>query len=62
MIHRFVLATALFGGFTPAISTYLIHLTGDRAIPGAWLTFAALMGLTSALTFGLRRTRKVAPA
>jgi metabolite-proton symporter len=56
------LATALFGGFTPAISTYLIHLTGDRAIPGAWLTFAALMGLTSALTFGLRRTRKVAPA
>ena len=24
-------ATALFGGFTPAISTYLIHATGNRA-------------------------------
>jgi len=24
------------GGFTPAISTYLIHLTGNRAIPGLW--------------------------
>src|ERR1700737_3402927 len=28
------LATAVFGGFTPAISTYLIHATGNRAIPG----------------------------
>jgi hypothetical protein len=25
-------ATAIFGGFTPAISTYLIHATGNRAI------------------------------
>src|SRR6266481_5316184 len=25
------LATAVFGGFTPAISTYLIHTTGNRA-------------------------------
>lgn len=39
------LATALFGGFTPAISTYLIHLTGNRAVPGLWLAFAALCGL-----------------
>ncbi len=45
------LATALFGGFTPAISTYLIHVTGDRAIPGAWLSFAALLALLSALSF-----------
>ena len=56
------LATALFGGFTPAISTYLIHATGDRAIPGAWLSFAALIGLVSALTFGARRSVKVQPA
>ncbi|HEY7171162.1 MAG TPA: MFS transporter [Vicinamibacterales bacterium] len=41
------LATALFGGFTPAISTYLIHLTGDRAVPGLWLSFAALCGLVA---------------
>lgn len=38
-------ATAIFGGFTPAISTYLIHATGDRAIPGLWLSFAAACGL-----------------
>jgi MFS transporter, MHS family, citrate/tricarballylate:H+ symporter len=39
------LATAIFGGFTPAISTYLIHVTGNRAIPGLWLSFAAACGL-----------------
>jgi MFS family permease len=38
-------ATAVFGGFTPAISTYLIHATGNRAIPGVWLSFAAACGL-----------------
>src|SRR4029077_19295159 len=41
------LATAIFGGFTPAISTYLIHVTGDRAVPGLWLSFAALCGLAA---------------
>jgi MFS family permease len=43
------LATAIFGGFTPAISTYLIHVTGNRAVPGIWLSFAAACGLVSAL-------------
>jgi MFS transporter, MHS family, citrate/tricarballylate:H+ symporter len=43
------LATAVFGGFTPAISTYLIHLTGNRAIPGGWLSFAAACGLVASL-------------
>jgi len=43
------LATAVFGGFTPAISTYLIHRTGNRAIPGLWLSFAAACGLVAAL-------------
>ena len=43
------LATAIFGGFTPAISTYLIHLTGNRAIPGLWLSAAALCGLVAAI-------------
>jgi MFS family permease len=38
-------ATAVFGGFTPAIATYLIHATGNRAIPGLWLSFAAASGL-----------------
>src|SRR3981189_2748323 len=43
------LATAVFGGFTPAISTYLIHLTGNRAIRGWWLSFAAACGIVAAL-------------
>jgi MFS family permease len=43
------LATALFGGFTPAISTYLIHLTHNRAIPSVWLCFAAACGLLATL-------------
>jgi MFS family permease len=43
------LATAIFGGFTPAMSTYLIHVTGNRAVPGMWLSFAAACGLLAAL-------------
>jgi MHS family citrate/tricarballylate:H+ symporter-like MFS transporter len=34
-------ATAVFGGFTPAVSTWLIAVTGDKASPGLWLTAAA---------------------
>ena len=34
----FSLATAIFGGFTPAICTYLIHVTGNRAMPALWLS------------------------
>ncbi len=48
----FSLATALFGGFTPAISTYLIRSTGNAAIPGVWLSFTALLGLVSLLLLG----------
>ena len=43
------LAAGVFGGFTPALSTYLIHITGNRAIPGAWLSFAAACGLVAAM-------------
>jgi MFS family permease len=42
------LATAIFGGFTPAISTYLIHATHNPAVPGLWLSAAALLGLVGA--------------
>jgi MHS family citrate/tricarballylate:H+ symporter-like MFS transporter len=45
----FSLATAIFGGFTPAVSTYLIQVTGDRAAPGYWLSFAAVCGLVATL-------------
>jgi MFS transporter, MHS family, citrate/tricarballylate:H+ symporter len=39
------LATALFGGFTPAVSTALIEFSGDKAAPGLWMSFAAVCGL-----------------
>ncbi len=42
------LATAIFGGFTPAISMYLIHATGNPAMPGVWLSFAAGCGMAAA--------------
>jgi metabolite-proton symporter len=43
------LATATFGGFTPAICTWLIEATGNRAIPGLWLSVAAVLGLVATL-------------
>jgi metabolite-proton symporter len=54
------LATATFGGFTPAMSEYLIHLSDNRAMPGVWLSFAALCGLIAALA--LKRAAALAPA
>jgi hypothetical protein len=46
------LATAIFGGFTPAICTWLLHLTGNRAVPGLWVAAAALIGLSGVLLIG----------
>jgi MHS family citrate/tricarballylate:H+ symporter-like MFS transporter len=43
------LATAIFGGFTPTIATFLIQETGNKASPGLWMTFAAICGLVSTL-------------
>ena len=52
-------ATALFGGFTPAICTYLIQVTGNHAMPGVWVSFAAAMGL--AATILARRIPSASP-
>jgi MFS family permease len=41
------LAAGIFGGFTPAVSTYLIHRTGNPAMPGVWLAMAGAMGLSA---------------
>jgi MHS family citrate/tricarballylate:H+ symporter-like MFS transporter len=41
----YALATALFGGFTPLVSTWLIQATGNRAAPGMWMAFAGACGL-----------------
>ena len=56
------LATAIFGGFTPAICTYLIHVTGNRAVPGVWLSFAAICGLSAAVALSSKRFQTVAAA
>jgi hypothetical protein len=56
------LATAIFGGFTPAICTYLIHVTGNRAVPGLWLSFAAVCGLSAALALSPKRIQTASAA
>ncbi|WP_321909600.1 MFS transporter [Paraburkholderia sp. J11-2] len=58
----FSLATALFGGFTPAVSTYLIEITRDKAAPGYWLSFAALCGFAATLWLYRRRAGRVESA
>src|SRR5258708_39676128 len=45
----FSLAAGVFGGFTPAVCTYLIHVTGNRAMPALWFSGAALCGLAATL-------------
>jgi MFS transporter, MHS family, citrate/tricarballylate:H+ symporter len=45
----FSLAAAVFGGFTPAVCTFLIKFTGNKASPALWLSLAAVIGLTGAL-------------
>jgi MFS family permease len=50
------LATAVFGGFTPAICTFLIHSTGNQAVPGLLLAAAALLGLIGSSRAAPRRS------
>jgi MHS family citrate/tricarballylate:H+ symporter-like MFS transporter len=51
------LATA-FGGFTPAMSTWLVQELADKAAPGYWLSVAAICGLGATLVLfrGKRRS------
>jgi MHS family citrate/tricarballylate:H+ symporter-like MFS transporter len=53
----FVTATAIFGGFTPAVCTFLIEMTGNRAAPALWLSLAAAISLSAAVL-----SRRVSPA
>lgn len=43
------LSQAIFGGFTPAICTLLIHITSNKAAPGAWLSAGALIAMVATL-------------
>jgi MHS family citrate/tricarballylate:H+ symporter-like MFS transporter len=56
------LATAVFGGFTPAISTALIHMSGDKAAPGYWMSFAAACALGATLFLYRRNSPQLRPA
>ncbi|MFJ2365970.1 MFS transporter [Pseudomonas sp. NPDC087697] len=56
------LATAVFGGFTPAISTFLIQYSGDKAAPGYWMSFAALCALCATLYLYRRSTGRLQAA
>jgi MFS family permease len=47
------LANGIFGTFTPAIATFLIAMSGNRASPALWLSAAAVVSLPAAL--GARR-------
>jgi MFS family permease len=49
------------GGFTALICTLLIRATGDVAMPGAWLSFAALAGLVATL-FSVSKAGSSAPS
>jgi len=41
------LATALFGGLTPLLSTWMIEATGDKAAPGYWMAGAGAISLAA---------------
>jgi MFS transporter, MHS family, citrate/tricarballylate:H+ symporter len=47
----FALATALFGGFTPAAVTWLVKTLDNKAAPGLWMSGGAACGLIGCLIF-----------
>jgi hypothetical protein len=47
-----------FQRLTGELSTYLIHVTGNRAIPGLWLSFAAACGLIATVLLSSSRVAR----
>jgi len=56
----FSLATAIFGGVTPMVSTFIIAKTGDASMPALWLMFAATCSLLASLYLCKRLPNKKA--
>ena len=54
------LATTI-GGATPALATWLIYATGNRAMPGAWLSAAAAIALAGILVSQRKSGTRVEP-
>lgn len=50
------LAVAIFGGFTPVISTFFIEITHNKAMPGIWLSIAGLCSLFATLMLFGKKT------
>ncbi len=56
------LAVAVFGGATPLVCTWAIHVTGNPAMPGVWMSLAALAGLAATLASRTRPGSQAAAA
>jgi MHS family citrate/tricarballylate:H+ symporter-like MFS transporter len=39
----------VFGGMTPAVATFLVKYTDDKASPALWLSLAAILALVAVL-------------
>lgn len=50
----FGISATLFGGFTPAIATWMVRALGNNAAPGIWMSIGAACGLIAALFFARR--------
>lgn len=46
-MQNFQILTALFGGLTPLLSTWLIEVSGNKAAPGIWLAGAGAISLVA---------------
>jgi MFS family permease len=51
------LATAIYGGFTPIIATSLIHLSNNNAMPGLWISIAAICSCIAVLMMAKRNLK-----
>jgi MHS family citrate/tricarballylate:H+ symporter-like MFS transporter len=56
----FGVSAAVFGGFTPAIATWLVHVLDNKAAPGIWMSIGAVCGLTASLIFARQMSRRAA--
>ena len=54
----FAMATAIFGGFTPAAVTWLVKVLDNKAAPGLWMSGGAACGLIGCLIFVYLGSRK----
>lgn len=58
----FGVSAAIFGGFTPAIATWLVSVLNNRAAPGIWMSVGAACGLIASLIFAYRQSQRRAAA